>query len=562
MPADDREDLQVMNKVVRTEAPAISSDPFSPLKNATFRAIWLAGLVSGLGWLIQTVAMSWLMATISSSDLMVALVQAATTLPPFLLSMLAGAIVDNFDRRKVMLVARSLMTAAGIALTIVLALGFLNPWVLLGFSFLAGCGIAFNDPAWQASVGDIVKRHDLPAAVTLTSVGFNTIRSAGPALGGIILASFGPLTAFALYTLCLLVPLIVVWRCKWEVRTLSLPPAPMTTSICDGVRFATMSAEIMAAIARGVLFGLTGIAVLALLPLIVRDHLQGGPVLYGALMAGFGGGALLAGLSSGFLRQMLSAETLLKAACFACAGCSAALALTSSSWVAAIALTLGGAGWVIGWTGFNISVQWASPRWVVGRTISIYYALTYGGIAAGSWLWGTTAQNYSLAMALEASAGALVLVAAIGLILPIGECVEGDNTPPERIETPEVSLGLLPRSGPIVVKINYQIAAENIDAFLDLMRQRRRARSRVGARHWTLLRNLQDPSQWTETFRTATWGDYLRLNHRLTAADKQLDDHLSRLHTGELPASVDLLIERSTTQVLKSIPLQPVVPQP
>src|SRR5438270_10170008 len=153
-----------MNTVVRPSAQAISSGAFRPLRNATFRAIWLAGLVSGLGWLIQTVAMSWLMATISSSDLMVALVQAATTLPPFLLSMFAGAIVDNFDRRKVMLIARSLMTVAGAALTIVVAMGFLNPWVLLGFSFLAGCGIAFNDPAWQASVGDIVKRHDLPAA--------------------------------------------------------------------------------------------------------------------------------------------------------------------------------------------------------------------------------------------------------------------------------------------------------------------------------------------------------------------------------------------------------------
>ncbi|MBR0857759.1 MFS transporter [Bradyrhizobium liaoningense] len=547
---------------MRTEAPAVSSDPFSPLKNATFRAIWLAGLVSGLGWLIQTVAMSWLMATISSSDLMVALVQAATTLPPFLLSMFAGAIVDNFDRRKVMLVARSLMTAAGVALTIVVALGFLNPWVLLGFSFLAGCGIAFNDPAWQASVGDIVKRHDLPAAVTLTSVGFNTIRSVGPALGGIILASFGPLIAFALYTLCLLVPLIVVWRCEWEVRTLPLPPESLTTAISDGVRFATMSAEIMAAIARGVLFGLTGIAVLALLPLIVRDHLQAGPVMYGALMAGFGGGALLTGLSSGFLRRMLSAETLLKVACFACAACSAALASTSSSSVAAVALTLGGAGWVIGWSGFNVSVQWASPRWVVGRTISIYYALTYGGIAAGSWLWGATAQNYSLATALEASAGALLLVAAIGFILPIQECVESDDTPSEGVEAPAVSLGLQAHSGPIMVKINYQISPENIDAFLDLMRQRRRVRSRIGARQWTLLRNLQNPFRWTETFRTATWGDYLRLNHRLTAADKQLDDRLSELHRGRLPPAVDLLIERPTAPAPKTIPLRSVVPQP
>src|SRR5215471_13328566 len=91
----DRDDLEAMNKAMLTETQAISSAPFSPLRNTTFRAIWLSGLVSGLGWLIQTVAMSWFMATISSSDLMVALVQAATTLPPFLLSVFAGAIVAN-----------------------------------------------------------------------------------------------------------------------------------------------------------------------------------------------------------------------------------------------------------------------------------------------------------------------------------------------------------------------------------------------------------------------------------------------------------------------------------
>ena len=97
---------------------AAGTGPFAPLRNVTFRAIWLAGLVSGLGWLIQTIAMSWLMATITPSSVMVALVQAATNLPAFILSIFAGAIVDNFNRRKVMLMARTLMTVTAAALTI------------------------------------------------------------------------------------------------------------------------------------------------------------------------------------------------------------------------------------------------------------------------------------------------------------------------------------------------------------------------------------------------------------------------------------------------------------
>src|SRR6478752_3827982 len=324
MPAP-HEQTSEMSRIMDVRKPSAGTGPFAPLSNTTFRAIWLAGLISGLGWLIQTIAMSWLMATITPSSMMVALVQAATNLPAFVLSIFAGAIVDNFNRRRVMLIARALMALTAATLTALVAVGLINPWIILFFSFLAGCCIAFNDPAWQASVGDIGERKDLAAAVTLTSVGFNTVRSVGPALGGIILATFGPLTAFCLYTLGHFAPLIVVWRSKWKVPTSRLPPEAMLTAISDGIRFTSLSSEIKTALARGFLFGLAGIAILALLPLVVRDQLKQGAVAYGTLMAGFGAGALLAGLTSTALRRKLSDEQLLKLACVACATCTISL---------------------------------------------------------------------------------------------------------------------------------------------------------------------------------------------------------------------------------------------
>ncbi|WP_292592734.1 MFS transporter [Mesorhizobium sp.] len=75
------------------------------------------------------------------------------------------------------------------------------------------------------------------------------------------------------------------------------------------------------------------------------------------------------------------------------------------------------------------------------------------------------------------------------------------------------------------------------------MHERRRAQSRLGARHWTLERDLQDPCHWTETFRTPTWTDYLRLNYRRTTVDKELDDRLRHM-AGEQPPRVKLSIER------------------
>ncbi len=254
---------------------------------------------------MQTVALSWLMATVSTSDLMVALVQASSTLPAFFLAVFVGAIADNYSRRMVMIVGRSLMMAASAMLTILMAFGITDPWVILAFSFLDGCGIALSDPAWRASIGDILERRHLPAAVTLLNVGFNTVRSVGPALGGIVVAAFGPLVTFALTTLSFVAPLTVLWRNNWKVKSSSLPREALMTAIYDGLRFTAISSEIKATIARGTLFGLASTSTLALLPLVARDLLKGGPVVYGILMAGFGAGALLAGLSNPTLRRVL-----------------------------------------------------------------------------------------------------------------------------------------------------------------------------------------------------------------------------------------------------------------
>ncbi|CDX53853.1 putative TRANSMEMBRANE EFFLUX PROTEIN [Mesorhizobium plurifarium] len=539
-----------MSGAACAESNPVSSATFAPLGNATFRAIWVGAQVSSLGWLIQTVAVSWLMATISTSDVMVALVQASTTLPVFVLSIVAGAVADNFSRRTVMILGWCVIALSAILLTAVAGLGFFNPWMILAFSCLAGCGAAFTDPAWHASVGDILRKREVPAAVTLISVGYNAMRSIGPAFGGIVVASFGPLTAFALATLTYLMVLWTIARCKWSVRSSPLPREPLATAIHDGARFTALSTEIKAAIARGALFGLTSIAMLALMPLVARDQLGGGPIAYGILMAGFGVGALCAGIGNNALRRSLSQERLTTLASIACAACCLSLALTPSLAVASVALALGGAGWVVTWTGLDVSVQLSSPRWVVGRTLSIYSALSSGGIAAGSWLWGTVAESYSLTMALESAAGALLLVAGAGLLLPIRQWKDSDQDS-IGFETPDLSLDLKPRSGPIVVKIEYSIPEADTDAFLDGMQERRRVQSRVGARRWNLQRDLQEPSHWIETFRTPTWMDYLRLNHRLTAADKDLDRRLLELHVGDLPPRTTLSIERPARPTLK-----------
>ena len=180
--------------------PAATRRPsaLSAMRYPIFRRVWFASVSSHFGGMIQSVGASWLMLSIAQSADMVALVQASVALPVMLFSLVAGAMADNFDRRRMMLAAQVFMLVVSVTLSIFAWSGVITPWLLLLFTFLIGCGAAFNSPAWQASVGDMVPRGELPGAVAFNSMGFNIARSVGPAVGGAIVAAAGAAAAFAI----------------------------------------------------------------------------------------------------------------------------------------------------------------------------------------------------------------------------------------------------------------------------------------------------------------------------------------------------------------------------
>src|SRR4051812_43512294 len=310
-------------------APSETSSPFVPLRQPIFRAVWFATLVSNFGGLIQGVAASWLMTTIATSPDMVALVQASNTLPVMIFSLAAGAISDNYDRRLVMLTAQSFMFAVSAALALFSWFGLLGPWLLLTFTFLIGCGTALNNPAWQSSVADMVPRRDIPAATMLNSAGFNVARSVGPAIGGLIVATAGVAVAFVINAMSYVTLIVVLlrWRPVYQERL--LPRETMGIAMSAGLRYVAMSPNILSVVLRGCAFGLGGIVALALLPLIARDLIKGGPLIYGILLGGYGAGAVAGAFFSARLRNLLTTEALVRAT-FVVFALSVALAAIST----------------------------------------------------------------------------------------------------------------------------------------------------------------------------------------------------------------------------------------
>nr|WP_289852121.1 MFS transporter [Rhizobium sp. SSA_523] len=516
----------------------------APFGHHTFRTIWIASIASNFGGLIQAVGAAWMMTAISSSENMVALVQSSTALPIMLFSLLAGALADNFDRRSIMLCAQGFMLTVSILLTAFAFFGLLNPWLLLSFTFLIGCGTALNNPSWQASVGDMVPRPLLPAAVTLNSVGFNITRSLGPAIGGAIVAALGAAAAFAVNSLSYLALIFALLRWRPDAPTSKLPRETLVRALSAGFGYVAMSPKLINVLFRSALFGLAASAILALLPLVARDLVQGGPLTYGFMLGAFGIGAVGGAVLNARLREILSSEMIVRLSFTGFAASAVVAALSTSIWLTCLILLIPGACWVLALSLFNTTVQLSTPRWVVGRALSFYQTAAFGGIAVGSWIWGSLAEDHGVAVSLLFSSLAMVFGAAVGwkFALPSLETLNLD--PVNTFREPSLRLDLQPRSGPIVLLVDYIIREENVPEFLALMSERRRIRIRDGARQWALLRDLQNPDVWTETYHTATWADYVRHNQRRTQVDSEVWSRIRELHAGPEGPKVHRMIER------------------
>lgn len=538
-------------------APPTAPDTsaLAPFRHRDFRMLWSVTLVSNFGGLVQAVGAAWLMTQLTESATLIALVQASNTMPIMLLAIASGALADIFDRKTLLLAAQLIMAVTSATLAVVAWQGWLTPWLLLVFTFMIGAGQALYNPPWQASMGDLVPRADLPAAVTLNSVGFNLMRSVGPAAGGFIVAAFGAAAAFTVNALSYLPLLGALLRWKPQIAPRTAPPEDFLPAMGAGLRYVALSPNLLRVILRGALFGFAAVAVLALLPLVAKSHPEGGSMLFGTLLGCFGLGAIAGAALNPRIRARYDNENVVRLAFAGFAASAIVLGQAEAMWLHGLAMVPAGASWVLALSLFNVTVQLSTPRWVVARALALYQTATFGGMAAGSWAWGGVAGAHGLPVALTAAGGVLAVGALIGVWFKAPEFGSVDLDPVNRFREPALRLDLRGRSGPIMVMVDYRIAQADVPEFLRLMQLRRNIRRRDGARNWALLRDLEHPDLWSESYHIATWDEYVRHNLRRTKSDAEVTVALRALHGGEGDPVVHRMIERHTVSQQDDVPL-------
>lgn len=510
-----------------------------PLRHAVFRSLWIANVIAALGTWTQNTGAGWLMTTLSPDALSVSLVQAATIIPTFLLALPAGALADTLDRRRFLIATQIWTMLAAVTLAALTYAGAINATGLITLTFAIGMGAAMYQPAWGATVPEVVPRSDLVQAIALNGIGFNIARAFGPALGGILVLFGGPSLAFALYAASFLASIaaLVAWRRASQRST--LPRESLVGAMRAGMLFARHTPAMRAAMLRSIAYFLPGAAPWALLPLVVREQLGLGAGSFGLLLGLMG----IGGVTSGMLLPLLRGRagrgaTVFGASLFSCAG-MACIAATTHWAAAAVGMLLFGLGWVASASTAQAAAQLVAPPWVRARALAIYQLSFNGALAGGSLLWGWLGSTAGLQAAMGAAAAtmAVLALAVRGYSLDHAAPSASQAPAPPRPEDPAPEFAeLLPLSrGRILETMRYRVLPEHRAAFLAAMEEVQHVRGRAGVLVWRLYEDVAHPEGWMEVWAMQNWTDHLREEHRLSDSDRAVLARVALFHDVDAP---------------------------
>jgi predicted MFS family arabinose efflux permease len=506
-------------------APERRASPWIAFRHTAFSVVWIATVVANVGTWMYNAASGWLMTSLDADPLTVSLVQVATSLPMFLFALPAGALADIVDKRRFLIIAEIVIAVLAAMSAVVVWLNFVNPTILLLFTFLLGAGAAFTAPAWQSVVPQLVPKQDLAAAIASNGVGVNISRAIGPALGGVIIGGLGIAAPFWINALSnfAVIAALIWWRPPPSQAT-RIPPERLAGALVIGFRHARNNPHLRATLVRAVAFFLFASAYWALLPLVARNQIAGGPALYGTLLGAIGAGAVASAFALPWMKSALGPDRLVALGTFNTALSLVLLGIAHLPALGLAACLLAGISWISVLATLNVSVQVSLPDWVRGRGLSIFVTVFFGAMTAGSALWGQLASTIGLPSAhFVAAAGALV---AIGLSwnwkLQAGTGV--DLAPSMHWPAPVLTADLQPDRGPVLVTIEYRICDERRDDFLSAIQALGEQRRRDGAYAWDIFEDAADEGRYLETFFVASWLEHLRQHHRVTNADRTLQD--------------------------------------
>ncbi len=388
------------------------------LHNRDYRIYALGGVVSNLGTWMHRIAQGWLVLLVSDSNGVVLGTAAALQFAPtLLLAPVAGHLADRWDRRRLLQTTQAGMAVASLILGILAIGGTATTPTVLMLIGAFGVVSAFDAPVRHAFVGTVVGRADLPSAVAINSISFNSARAIGSAIAGGLIAAMGSgisaagwiitLNAFSYIPVLLSIQMIALRKPEPQ-DAMSLPPPNAPISTLDHIRRSPTALVALMGTGIAALFG-SNIENATLL--MITKVLVGGAEEFGVAVALFALGALIGALMSA-RRQELGLRYLFLALLILGVFQIAAGLSTSTSMFLIVAPVMGFASMQT-LTTANTIVQLGSPAKIRGRVMAAYSAILTGGIAVWGFALGSIAEIWSARVGFVAGGTALILGAIL-----------------------------------------------------------------------------------------------------------------------------------------------------
>jgi predicted MFS family arabinose efflux permease len=446
------------------------------------------------------------------------------------------------DRRRFLLITEAVMLVAAAALGVLALAGLVTPWVLLALLFAAGTGQALTSPTWQTLQPELVDPAERPQAISLGAVNQNLARAVGPAIGGALLAvtSAGVVFIVNAATFLAVIAVIAAWRSSARAPG-ALPREHVGEAVRAGGRYVAASPVLRVILLRAALFIFFASAIWALLPLVARSALHLGSGGYGLLLGSVGIGAVAGAALLPRLRAWLSPGAMLAAGSFGLAAVALVLAFAHAPVAVALALVVGGIGWILALSTLNSLYQLSLPQWIKARGMSFYLVVFQGGNAIGSAVMGVVAGAAGLTVTLVIAAAGLALGPLAGLawrfqtIRPEELLPAGDWPAPQLVATPS---GDTSPEGPVLVTVEYRARPDAAGELMAALQDTRFSRHRTGATSWRAWRDASDPDRILEQFVVASWSEHLRQHDRVTTRDQARLDRIRELADPARPPEV------------------------
>jgi predicted MFS family arabinose efflux permease len=389
---------------------------FKAFQYRDFRLMWFGACMSSIGTWMQIVAQGWLIYRLSHSAFLLALDQFLGGIPIFLFSLIGGVVADRAERRKILLGSQCVQMACATVLTVLVATARIQVWHMLCLSFISGLAQAFGGPAYQALIPSLVKREDMPNAIALNSIQFNTAVTIGPALAGQALAKLGEQWCFGLNALSFLAPIISL-----SIITARYLPEKTTESIFgslkQGIKFVRQQGSMEALIVLAFCMTALGMPMRTYIPVFVKDIFHRGPETYGNLLSLMGMGSICGSLMVAGMGNISHKGRVALTALISLGAGIAGFSLSRSLLLSYAMLVLVGASMMAVFATVTSLVQLIATNEMRGRVMSVYNCAFRGGMPMGNLLSGWLVPMFTAPVVLGVNGLLLILMALYFLVV-------------------------------------------------------------------------------------------------------------------------------------------------